>query len=189
MHGRIFYNKKCHYFVTSGVILYKKTDENQDYCIGMRKKEENMSAMLKVKNMIRKGIMAVTASVGTAMMYTTNVFAAEEGKKVAEEGKKVAEEVKKVAEDTKPNPFLEIADPIVKLIENLFAPTMAIVVAAGTLYCIVLGVKFAKAEEPQEHEKAKTHLKNAIIGFVLIFVLVVALRLSVGPLTTWMNSQ
>ena len=141
-----------------------------------------MSAMLKVKNMIRKGIMAVTASVGTAMMYTTNVFA-------AEEGKKVAEEVKKVAEDTKPNPFLEIADPIVKLIENLFAPTMAIVVAAGTLYCIVLGVKFAKAEEPQEHEKAKTHLKNAIIGFVLIFVLVVALRLSVGPLTTWMNNQ
>jgi heme/copper-type cytochrome/quinol oxidase subunit 4 len=49
-------------------------------------------------------------------------------------------------------------------------------------------VKFAKAEEPQDHEKAKTHLKNAIIGFVLIFILVVALRLSVGPLTTWMNN-
>ena len=155
-----------------------------------------MSAILKVKNMVRKGIMTVSASVGTAMMYATNVFASdetkkttEEVKKVTEEVKKVAEEVKKVAEDTQVNPFLEIAEPIVKLIESLFAPAMAIVVAAGTLYCIVLGVKFAKAEEPQEHEKAKTHLKNAIIGFVLIFVLVVALRLSVGPLTTWMNSQ
>ena len=148
-----------------------------------------MSAILKVKNMVRKGIMTVSASVGTAMMYATNVFASDETKKTTEEVKKVTEEVKKVAEDTQVNPFLEIAEPIVKLIESLFAPAMAIVVAAGTLYCIVLGVKFAKAEEPQEHEKAKTHLKNAIIGFVLIFVLVVALRLSVGPLTTWMNSQ
>ena len=141
-----------------------------------------MSAMLKVKNMIRKGMMTVSAGVGTAMMYATNVFA-------SDETKKAADDVKKVAEDTQANPFLEIAEPIVKLIESLFAPAMAIVVAAGTLYCIVLGVKFAKAEEPQEHEKAKTHLKNAIIGFVLIFVLVVALRLSVGPLTTWMNNQ
>ena len=141
-----------------------------------------MSAILKVKNMVRKGIMTVSAGVGTAMMYATNVFA-------SDETKKTTEEVKKVAEDTQVNQFLEIAEPIVKLIESLFAPAMAIVVAAGTLYCIVLGVKFAKAEEPQEHEKAKTHLKNAIIGFVLIFVLVVALRLSVGPLTTWMNNQ
>ena len=86
------------------------------------------------------------------------------------------------------NPFLGVVAPIVELINNLFAPIMAIVVAVGTVYCIVLGVKFAKAEEPQDHEKAKTHLKNAIIGFVLIFILVVALRLSVGPLTTWMNN-
>ena len=134
-----------------------------------------MSAIIKLKNIVRKGIMIFSVGVSSAMLYATDAFALEESKKVAE--------------DTKSNPFMEIADPIVKLIENLFAPAMAIVVAAGTLYCIVLGVKFAKAEEPQEHEKAKTHLKNAIIGFVLIFVLVVALRLSVEPLTTWMNNQ
>ena len=132
--------------------------------------------------MVKKGIMTVSAGIGTAMMYATNVFA-------TDETKKVADDVKKVADDTQSNPFFEIAKPIVGLIESLFAPAMAIVVAAGTLYCIILGVKFAKAEEPQEHEKAKTHLKNAIIGFVLIFVLVVALRLSVEPLTTWMNEQ
>ena len=86
------------------------------------------------------------------------------------------------------NVFMEVANPIVKLIDSLFAPAMAIVVAAGTLYCVILGVKFAKAEEPQEHEKAKNHLKNAILGFVLIFVLVVALKLSVGPLTEWMTN-
>ena len=141
-----------------------------------------MYAMLKVKNMVRRGAMVVGAGVSSAMMYASEVFA-------SDDVKKVTDDVKKVTEDTQANPFLEIAEPIVKLIESLFAPAMAIVVAAGTLYCIVLGVKFAKAEEPQEHEKAKTHLKNAIIGFVLIFVLVVALRLSVGPLTTWMNNQ
>lgn len=40
--------------------------------------------------------------------------------------------------------------------------------AIGAVYCILLGVKFAKAEEPQEHEKAKNHMKNAIIGYGLL---------------------
>ena len=58
--------------------------------------------------------------------------------------------------------------------------------AVGTIYCVLLGVKYARAEEPQEREKAKQHLKNAIIGFVLIFVLIVALRRATPILQTWM---
>ena len=134
-----------------------------------------MKFIMKMKTMLRKSISALVVAVNTSMLYAATAFASNENETVKETVEK--------------NPFEQIAVPIVKLIENLFAPAMAIVVAAGTLYCIVLGVKFAKAEEPQEHEKAKTHLKNAIIGFVLIFVLVVALRLSVEPLTTWMNEQ
>ena len=42
-----------------------------------------MSAMLKLKNMVKKGIMTVSAGIGTAMMYATNVFATDETKKVA----------------------------------------------------------------------------------------------------------
>ena len=138
-----------------------------------------MKFIMKMKTMLRKSISALVVAVNTSMLYAATAFASNENETVKETVKETVEK----------NPFEQIALPIVKLIENLFAPAMAIVVAAGTLYCIVLGVKFAKAEEPQEHEKAKTHLKNAIIGFVLIFVLVVALRLSVGPLTTWMNNQ
>ena len=66
---------------------------------------------------------------------------------------------------------------------------LALVSAGGTLFCIMLGVKFATAEEPQEKEKRKQALKTAIIGFVLIFVLIVALKLSIGPLTDWMTSS
>ena len=53
----------------------------------------------------------------------------------------------------------------------------------------MLGVKYAMAEEPQEREKRKQSLKTAIIGYLLIFILVVALRLSIDPLTKWMESS
>ena len=79
--------------------------------------------------------------------------------------------------------------PIVALINSMMGPALALVTAIGSLYCVLLGVKFAKAEEPQEREKAKTHLKNAIIGFVLIFVLILALNLSKDPLITWMEKN
>ncbi len=66
---------------------------------------------------------------------------------------------------------------------------LLIVGAAGALYCVVLGVKFAKAEEPQDREKAKGALKIAIIGFVLIFVLILALKLLMPIMVNWVNSN
>lgn len=85
------------------------------------------------------------------------------------------------------NPFAEVAKPVVDLINMAAAPMLGIVVALGAVYCIILGAKLAKAEEPQEREKAKGALKNAIIGFLLIFVLMAALNISVKPLTEWMT--
>ena len=84
--------------------------------------------------------------------------------------------------------FANVIQPIVALLNTLMAPLLAIVGAAGALYCVVLGVKFAKAEEPQDREKAKGALKNAIIGFVLIFVLLMGLNLLLPQLTSWVNS-
>ena len=83
----------------------------------------------------------------------------------------------------------KIAEPIVNALNSLMTPLLAIVGAAGSLYCVLLGVKFAKAEEPQDREKAKSHLKNAIIGFVLIFVLLLALRIGLDYLPGWVNSN
>lgn len=82
----------------------------------------------------------------------------------------------------------QVAAPIVDLLSQVFNVLMLLVGAVGAIYCISLGVKFARAEEPQEREKAKSHLKNAIIGFVLIFVLVVALRIAIPNLSAWMNA-
>ena len=85
--------------------------------------------------------------------------------------------------------FDTITTPIVGLIESLLSPALALVGAIGSLYCVVLGVKYAKAEEPQDREKAKGHLKNAIIGFVLIFVLMLALKLAMPILQNWVYTN
>ncbi|MBQ9648027.1 MAG: hypothetical protein IJV43_06675 [Oscillospiraceae bacterium] len=85
--------------------------------------------------------------------------------------------------------FASVAAPIVSLLNSLMAPLLAIVGAAGAQYCVVLGVKFAKAEEPQDREKAKGALKNAIIGFILIFVLILALNLLMPQMINWVNQQ
>ena len=82
-----------------------------------------------------------------------------------------------------------VVNPIISLLNSLLGPILGLVGAIGTLYCVLLGVKFAKAEEPQEREKAKAHLKNAIIGFVLIFVLIVALKLGMSAMIDWLRSQ
>ena len=85
--------------------------------------------------------------------------------------------------------FDTITTPIVELINSLLSPALAIVGAIGSLYCVVLGVKYAKAEEPQDREKAKGHLKSAIIGFVLIFVLMLALKLAMPILQNWVAAN
>lgn len=85
--------------------------------------------------------------------------------------------------------FTEAIQPIVSLINSFLTPLLLIVGAIGTIYCVFLGVRFAKAEEPQDKEKAKQSLKNAIIGFVLIFVLIVGLKIFMPILVNWMESQ
>ncbi|MCD8091174.1 MAG: pilin, partial [Clostridiales bacterium] len=61
------------------------------------------------------------------------------------------------------NAFATILEPIVELINTAVTPILTLVVAIGAIYCIFIGVKIAKAEEPQDREKAKQQLKNAII--------------------------
>ena len=85
--------------------------------------------------------------------------------------------------------FNSTVTPIVSLLNQLLGPLLAVVGAAGTLYCVLLGVKFAQASEPQDREKAKGALKNAVIGFVLIFVLILGLNLLMPSMIKWVNEQ
>ena len=86
------------------------------------------------------------------------------------------------------NPFEKVSTPIIELINMALTPALGLVGALGAIYCVLLGAKLAKAEEPQDREKAKNALKNAIIGFLLIFVLLVVLKLGMGAMTDWMKT-
>lgn len=86
------------------------------------------------------------------------------------------------------NPFETVTTPIIGLIDMALTPALGLVGALGALYCVLLGAKLAKAEEPQDREKAKNALKNAIIGFLLIFVLLVVLKLGMGAMSSWMQT-
>ncbi len=85
--------------------------------------------------------------------------------------------------------FQEVANPIIGLLNSVLTPLLGIVGAAGAIYCVILGVKYAKAEEPQDREKAKGALKNALIGFILIFVLILSLRILMPQMINWVNSN
>ncbi len=78
-----------------------------------------------------------------------------------------------------------VVKPLLEVLGVVVPVLLTVVGAVGAIWVIFLGVKYAKAEEPQEHEKARNNLKNAIIGFVLIFVLLVALQLALGIFTNW----
>lgn len=87
------------------------------------------------------------------------------------------------------NPFDAVSKPVIDLLNMALLPALGIVGALGAIYCILLGAKLAKAEEPQDREKAKNSLKNAIVGFVLIFVLIVVLKVGMGAMSDWMEKN
>ena len=88
------------------------------------------------------------------------------------------------------NPDLEkVTAPIIGILETVLNVMIPLVAAVGAIFCVFLGIKYSRAEEPQEREKAKSHLKAAIIGFVLVFVLIVALRIATPLMTEWMNNN
>jgi heme O synthase-like polyprenyltransferase len=78
-----------------------------------------------------------------------------------------------------------IVKPLLDVLKVLVPVLIGVVGAVGAIWVIFLGVKYARAEEPQEHEKARASLKHAIIGFVLIFVLLIAVRVGVSVFENW----
>ncbi len=81
-----------------------------------------------------------------------------------------------------------IANEIFKYAGYVLIPVMIVVGVAGIFYSIYLGVNLAKADSADKRQEAKSRMVNAIIGFVVIFVLVLLMYLfcaNVGVLFGW----
>ena len=50
------------------------------------------------------------------------------------------------------NEMNSIIQPILDLCDSLVPVMLMVVGSVGSLWCILLGVKYEKAEDPQEHE-------------------------------------
>ena len=82
-----------------------------------------------------------------------------------------------------------IIAPVLEVLNAVLWPAIGLIGAVGTIYCIVLGVRLAKSDEAGSREKAKKDLIGAIIGFVIIFVLIVGLKIVMPILQDWVSTQ
>ena len=85
--------------------------------------------------------------------------------------------------------FNPVLAPVLEVLSAILWPAIALVGSVGTIYCIVLGVKLAKADEAGSREKAKKDLLGAIIGFVVIFILIISLKVAMPILQDWVTTQ
>ena len=85
--------------------------------------------------------------------------------------------------------FNPVIVPVLEVVNAILWPLIAVIGAIGTIYCIFLGIKVAKADEQNSREKAKKDLVGAIIGFLLIFVLIVSLKIAMPILQEWVINK
>lgn len=84
------------------------------------------------------------------------------------------------------NPFYDLVRPIVSEVSKDFGVVLLIVGSLGIIQCIFLGVRFAKAQDAEEIDQAKKGIRDFIIGFLLIFLLMAAMRAGISSLCKWM---
>lgn len=84
----------------------------------------------------------------------------------------------------------KIVKPIDELFDVIIVPLLALIGGAGTIYAIVLGVQYSKAESSDKREEAKKRLVNTVIGFVVVLVLLIVLRIftnNIGDIKEWIS--
>lgn len=88
--------------------------------------------------------------------------------------------------------YKNIFNPITSLLDSMLVPILIVVGTAGSIYAIVLGVNFSKAETADKREEAKKRMINAVIGIVVMIILLVLLKLftaNAHSIATWINNM
>ena len=72
--------------------------------------------------------------------------------------------------------------PVVDILDAMLVPILILVGTAGSIYAIVLGVNFSKAESADKREEAKKRLINVIVGLAIIIALILFLQLFISTI-------
>lgn len=65
--------------------------------------------------------------------------------------------------------------PVLSLIDSFMLPLIIVVLSAGTIYAVILGVNMARADSSEARDAAKKRLINVIVGFAVIIVLLLVI--------------
>lgn len=87
--------------------------------------------------------------------------------------------------------FNKILGPIVEILDSMLVPILIIIGTVGSIYAIILGVNFSKAESADKREEAKKRMINAIIGLVVTIILLILLKIftaNAQAIADWINS-
>lgn len=87
--------------------------------------------------------------------------------------------------------YKNVMEPILKLMQSVLVPLLILVGTAGSIYAVILGVNYSKAEDPGKREEAKKRLVNAILGIVIMIALLIILWLFTkyaDSIVTWIKS-
>lgn len=64
----------------------------------------------------------------------------------------------------------DLGETLVTLIKKILGPVLAVIGVAGVVYAVVLGVRYAKAEDADARKKVQGKLIGALIGAAIIIV-------------------
>ncbi len=87
--------------------------------------------------------------------------------------------------------YTKVFKPVVDILDSMLLPILILLGTAGSIYAIVLGVNYSKAESADKREEAKKRMINAIIGIVVTLLLLILLKLftaNVQTIVDWIKS-
>ena len=73
--------------------------------------------------------------------------------------------------------YKSVFQPVVDILDAMLVPILILIGTAGSIYAIILGVNFSKAESSDKREEAKKRMINAILGLVVTILLLILLKL------------
>ena len=95
-------------------------------------------------------------------------------------------------EITNANTFFDkVFKPVTDILNSMLVPILILIGTVGSIYAIILGVNFSKAESSDKREEAKKRMINAIIGLVVTILLLILLKLftaNADAIAAWINS-
>ncbi len=84
-----------------------------------------------------------------------------------------------------------VFQPVVDILDAMLVPILILIGTAGSIYAIILGVNFSKAESSDKREEAKKRMINAVIGLVVTILLLILLKLftaNADQIAQWIDS-